>query len=84
MRLLPYSLFRKGLERLNRDGESAIIYVHPWELDPGHPRPDPTVRERFTHYYNLERTAEKLTNLLGDFRFGPLNSLYQSITGQGD
>jgi hypothetical protein len=41
-------------------------------LDPDHPRPNPTLRERFTHYHNLRNTAAKLTALLGDFEFGPL------------
>lgn len=82
LRLLPYPLFRWGLERLNREGQPAILYLHPWELDPGQPRPNPTVRERFTHYYNLEATAERLSNLLRDFRFAPLNSLHQSLMGR--
>ena len=80
LRLLPYPLFRKGLEQLNRNGRPAVIYLHPWELDPGHPRPNPTVRERFTHYSNLGGTAEKLRNLLRDFRFGPLCTLLEEIT----
>jgi len=71
-RLLPYRLFRQALRRLNREGHPAIIYLHPWELDPGHPRPHPTPRERLTHYSNLKRTEGKLVTLLRDFRFGPL------------
>ena len=38
-------------------------------------RPNPTLRERFTHYYNLRRTAVKLTALLGGFRLGLLADL---------
>jgi polysaccharide deacetylase family protein (PEP-CTERM system associated) len=75
LRLLPYSVFKQGLARLNREEKSAIIYLHPWELDPDHPRPDPTMRERFTHYHNLNQTATRLTALLRDFRFGPLADL---------
>ena len=75
LRLLPYHLFRGALRWLNREGRPAIIYVHPWDLDPDHPRPNPTLRERFTHYYNLERTEAKLSALLRDFRFGPLVDL---------
>jgi len=78
-RLLPYSVFRWGLRRLNRGGIPAIIYLHPWELDPGHPRPNPTLRERFTHYYNLERTEAKLVDLLRDLRFGPLMGLLEGV-----
>lgn len=72
-RLLPYPLFRKGVRRiLARDGVYCF-YVHPWEVDPGQPRvrslrPD----YRFRHYLNLGRTASRLEELTGEFRFGPL------------
>jgi polysaccharide deacetylase family protein (PEP-CTERM system associated) len=83
LRLLPYQLFKKGLDKLNREGKFAIIYLHPWELDPDHPHPNPTAREMFTHYYNLDTTATKLANLLHDFPFAPLNRVYQEMTGPG-
>ncbi len=75
LRLLPYPIFRTCIRHINREGHAAILYLHPWEIDPDQPRPDPTLRERFTHYYNLKRTAAKLEALLKDFRFGPLVSL---------
>lgn len=75
LRLLPYPLFKRGLQRINRGGKPAIIYLHPWDLDAGQPYPNPTLRERFTHYYNLRRTEAKLMALLRDFRFGPLADL---------
>lgn len=75
LRLLPYSVLRWGLQRINQEGKPAIIYLHPWDLDAHQPRPNPTLRERFTHYYNLRRTEAKLTTLLRDFQFGPLVNL---------
>jgi polysaccharide deacetylase family protein (PEP-CTERM system associated) len=74
-RLLPYPLHRWAVRRLNRKGHPAILYVHPWEFDPDQPRPHPTPRERFTHYYNLRRTESKWAALLRDFRFAPLRDL---------
>lgn len=71
-RVIPYPLFRWALRRLNHQGHPAIFYLHPWELDPGQPRPHPSPRERLTHYSNLGRTEGKLIALLRDFRFGPL------------
>lgn len=71
-RIMPYFLFRWALRRLNREGHPAIFYLHPWELDPDHPRPHPTPRERLTHYSNLATTEGKLVALLRDFQFGPL------------
>jgi polysaccharide deacetylase family protein (PEP-CTERM system associated) len=79
MRLYPYKLFKRGLRSINREGQPAIIYLHPWDIDPGQPRPNPTLREQFTHYYNLHSAEEKLTSLLRDFRFAPLCELLNSV-----
>jgi polysaccharide deacetylase family protein (PEP-CTERM system associated) len=83
LRLLPYQLFKRGLQRLNREGKPAIIYLHPWDVDPGQPYPNPTLRERFTHYYNLKSTEGKLAKLLRDFRFGRLVDLLDDMTLPG-
>jgi len=80
LRLLPYPVLRRGLQRINREGNPAIIYLHPWDLDADQPRPNPTLRERFTHYYNLRQTEAKLTALLRDFHFGPLAGLLDDGT----
>lgn len=73
LRLLPYAYTRWGLKRLQREGRTAILYVHPWELDPGQPR----IRARgkrgvSTHYYRLRTTEGKLRRLLIEFRFAPV------------
>jgi polysaccharide deacetylase family protein (PEP-CTERM system associated) len=83
LRFLPYRAFKWGLEKLNREGMPANIYLHPWELDPDHPRPHLTRREQFTHYYHLDQTATKLTALLADFRFGPLIDLVRASAQRG-
>jgi polysaccharide deacetylase family protein (PEP-CTERM system associated) len=83
LRFFPYRVFKWGLTKLNREGMPANIYLHPWELDPGHPRPDLTLRERFTHYYHLDQTATKLAALLRDFRFGPLINLVHDKAPRG-
>jgi polysaccharide deacetylase family protein (PEP-CTERM system associated) len=75
LRSLPYRIFSWSVRRINREGKPAIIYLHPWDLDAGQPYPSPTLRERFTHYYNLRLAESKLLALLGEFRFGPLADL---------
>jgi len=84
LRALPVGLFAAGLRRLNRQGHPAILYFHPWEIDPGHPRPNPTARERLTHYYNLDRMEAKLARLFEEFDFAPLATLlaqYETAPG---
>jgi polysaccharide deacetylase family protein (PEP-CTERM system associated) len=80
LRSLPYAIVKWGLERINREGKPATVYLHPWDLDVEQPYPNPTLRERFTHYYNLRQTAPKLEALLRDFRFGPLVHLLDELT----
>jgi polysaccharide deacetylase family protein (PEP-CTERM system associated) len=69
-RLLPYHYFRAGIRAINRrDRQPVIFYFHPWELDPGQPRPPMPWRHRFRHYVNLDRTGSKLARLLRDIPF---------------
>ena len=63
-RLLP-------LARLNRrEKRPAVIYVHPWEIDPAQPRVhNAPWKYRFRHYVNLRTTIPKLTTLFRHFKF---------------
>ena len=71
-RLYPYSLTRRCIRRLNDAGRPAVFYIHPWELDPGHPRVDLPRRVSFTHYWNLQRTQRRLELMLNEFSFGTM------------
>jgi polysaccharide deacetylase family protein (PEP-CTERM system associated) len=75
-RILPYAWTRWGLERLNaQDGQPAIFYLHPWEIDPAQPRLPANALGRFRHYRNLHKTEARLRSLMRDFQFGPLNGV---------
>jgi len=76
---LPYALFRRGIRRVNvRERQPVMFYLHPWELDPGQPRPPMALRHRIRHYAGLEREAGKLSRLLGQFRFGTAREFLQT------
>ena len=70
-RLMPYAVSRWLIRRVNvEEGEAAIFYFHPWEIDPEQPRVNGVnARTRFRHYVNLHRTAERVRLLLRDFRW---------------
>ncbi len=78
-RLAPYALSRWALRRVNRlDRRPAIFYFHPWEIDPGQPRVTGTsLKTRFRHYINLDKTESRLAQLLGDFRWGRVDEVFQ-------
>jgi polysaccharide deacetylase family protein (PEP-CTERM system associated) len=73
-RLLPYALTRRGIAAVNRSGPLAF-YLHPWELDPGHPRIPLPRRVALTHYTNLRATEPRLRRLLQEFRFAPMKDV---------
>jgi polysaccharide deacetylase family protein (PEP-CTERM system associated) len=70
-RLFPYAFIRWGLKRINnKERQPAVIYLHPWELDPGQPRIRANTMSQFRQYVGLGKTERKLIRLLKDFCFG--------------
>jgi polysaccharide deacetylase family protein (PEP-CTERM system associated) len=77
LRILPYWYTHWGLSRLNQaDGLRAVVYTHPWEIDPEQPRLQAPSRSRFRQYTGLRTTKSKLERLLGDFRFAPIKEIF--------
>lgn len=75
-RLAPYRLIRAGLQRVNHhERRPAIVYLHPWEMDPAQPRIAANLPTRVRHYVNLDRTVPKLQRLLADFAFSSVSDI---------
>jgi len=76
-RLLPYGFSRWAIAQVNgREGRPAIFYFHPWEIDPDQPRvAGAPLRSRLRHYSRLSAMEGKLRRLLGDFRWGRVDSV---------
>lgn len=77
-RLLPYALSRWMMEKVNReDGEPALFYFHPWEVDPGQPRPEGLgAKARFRHYVNIDRMERRLELLARDFAWDRMDRIF--------
>jgi len=77
-RLLPYTVSRWALRRINsHDGQAGIFYFHPWELDPDQPLPQGlSLKARLRHTLNLRRTEARLQRLLADFRWGRMDHIF--------
>lgn len=78
-RLYPYVILRSLLKRAAAEGHPLIMYLHPWELDPGQPRMEGSLMSRFRHYLNLNKTEERLRQLISDFRFAPIREAVEAV-----
>jgi polysaccharide deacetylase family protein (PEP-CTERM system associated) len=72
-RLFPYEVTRLAIEHINScDGQPAIVYLHPWDLDPGQPRMPVGWFTWWRHSVNNDKAEAKLRRLLNDFEFAPV------------
>lgn len=77
-RFYPYCLSRWIIRHVNsRDGQSAIFYFHPWEIDPDQPRQiGISTKTRFRHYLNLDKTRPRLARLAVDFEWDRMDEVF--------
>lgn len=75
LRILPYKFIQAAIKKINREGNPAQIYLHPWEIDPEQPRINIPWARRFTHYTNLKTTFLKFKSLLEEFGFAPVREV---------
>lgn len=69
LRHLPFALMKAGLASLEREGLPAVVYLHPWEIDPGQPRIPAPLLSRVRHYRNLDKVFPRLSSLLDIWKF---------------
>lgn len=69
LRLYPGWLTRQGINQRLRCSQSVVLYVHPWELDKDHPRPDMPWKQAAIHGLGLSGMREKMKKLTERYRF---------------
>ena len=78
LRLSPRFLIKWGISRLHKNGRPLIIYVHPREVDPDHPRLPLKLSRRFKSYVNLRSIIPKLYWLCSNYRFALMRDVAAS------
>ncbi|MBI4271480.1 MAG: DUF3473 domain-containing protein [Candidatus Rokubacteria bacterium] len=80
LRFFPSRLIRAGVRRINQvEGQPAIVYLHPWELDPDQPRLRGPLKSRIRHYTNLGKMERKFRRLLEAFPFGTVRDVLKGL-----
>jgi polysaccharide deacetylase family protein (PEP-CTERM system associated) len=81
LRLFPACLICRGIAAINnRERQPAVLYFHPWEIDPHQPRIRAGLKSRFRHYLNLETTERKLREIIGSIPFGTMRDSLAALS----
>jgi polysaccharide deacetylase family protein (PEP-CTERM system associated) len=76
LRLLPYAFTRWAIRHINTvENQPAMVYFHPWEVDPNQPRISAPLRSKVRHYTNLHKMENKIRLLLKEFNFSTVSEV---------
>lgn len=75
LRFFPLWFIRRAVREINGKGQPAVLYFHPWEIDPGQPRIRAGFKSRLRHYHNLHKTEGRVRQMLASFRFAPMGQV---------
>ena len=79
LRMLPWWYNRAGIDRILDEPRPAMVYVHPWEIDPQQPRIRTRLRSRLRHYTNLAGMQARLEHLLERYAFAPVGEVLANL-----
>lgn len=71
LRAFPVFYMKRAIQKYNREGSPAVVYLHPWELDTQHPIPSMSFKESWIHRWGLkgvERKARALCSMFDSMR----------------
>lgn len=79
-RLIPFSLFKLGMNFVLNKSEVFVFYSHPWEFDPDQPIVKQASKSfKFRHYVNLKQTLKKLKLLIKTFKNSDFTTCIQYL-----
>ncbi len=75
-RLFPAALTHYAIRQVAGEGQPAVFYFHPWEIDPGQPRVvNAPVKSKIRHYSRLGAMAGKLRGLIRRHDWGRMDAV---------
>lgn len=80
LRLLPYRYIHRGLETWEKEMRtSAMIYLHPWEIDPYQPHIPLSFQSTIRQTWGTGIMEGKMQQLLNQFSFGPVREVHEHL-----
>jgi len=83
-RLTPFRIWMRGVATIRRAGLPYVFYIHPWEIDPGHPLPPGlTASNRFRQRVGLARCEARFAAMAGALRWTTIGGLIDGWRAEG-
>ncbi len=80
LRFFPLGFIARGIRKVNTvESKSAVLYIHPWELDTDQPRIKAHTLAALRHYGGIGKLESKLIRLLKEYRFGTAKEVIRNI-----
>lgn len=82
LRFFPYGLVLSKAKAVLAEQRPVVFYLHPREVDPGHPHLAMSAKRRFMTYHNLGSTMPKMRRLFDDLPMTTFAALLESGIGR--
>ena len=67
-RFIPFPLYVSGVNKILKNNDAFVFYLHPWEIDPDQPRANAVKGLKgWRHYLNLDKTYVRLKKMIMSF-----------------
>ena len=77
LRTLPLKIIKNAIKNYQKQQIPATFYVHSWELTPEYmPKIKLPVKENFVTFHNIEKTFDKMHNILNEFKFTSFSNYF--------
>ena len=82
LRILPECYLTRARVRYQSEGHPPVIYVHPWEFVPEHPRIRLPFKLHLIHWTGIRSMERKVRSILETNRVITMQDYYQRLTRQ--
>jgi polysaccharide deacetylase family protein (PEP-CTERM system associated) len=80
LRIFPLRFSCMAIDQLTHARALPVVYMHPWEIDPGQPRARVPIKSRLRQYWGLSSFESKLRRLLGQYQFVPFRDRWAEVS----
>lgn len=79
LRILPECYLRFARRRFVCEGYPAVVYMHPWEFVPNHPKLKLPLKLQIVHSFGLKSVERKMRSLLEQYTIITMREYYEMI-----